>query len=113
MSLIKNFLELVDDKSENITIDSLFTGEAEKSIYEKWIKIFTEMKPMAIVPMLTQIDETYKMSKEEELIILAYVKYFEINIMKINKFMEEGLEGLEVKGEKGNEKTDYSGSMFG
>ena len=82
MSLIKNFLELVDDKSENITIDSLFTGEAEKSIYEKWIKIFTEMKPMAIVPMLTQIDETYKMSKEEELIILAYVKYFEINILK-------------------------------
>tara|TARA_R100000458_G_C8256559_1_gene232608 strand:+ start:382 stop:729 length:348 start_codon:yes stop_codon:yes gene_type:complete len=115
MSLIKDFLELVDEDSENITIDSLFESEVERSVYDKWIKIFTDLKPVAIVPMLAQITETYKMSKEEEIIVLAYVKYFEINIMKINKFMQDGLDGLEGVEGKGNEnkKTEYSGSMFG
>lgn len=113
VSLIKDFLGLVDDDSKNITIDSLFKNDLEKSIYEKWIKIFTELKPVAIVPMLTQIDETYKMEKEEEIILLSYIKYFEINIMKINKFMEMGLDDIDESTGKGNEKTNYNGSMFG
>ena len=111
MSLIKKFLEMVSDDSKDVNVNPLLESDRDKAVFEKWVAIFNELEPIAIVPTLERISRTYKMAKRDEIILLSYVKFFEQNILKMNKFMEEGLEGLhDTKKEK---KKKYDGAMFG
>jgi hypothetical protein len=55
------------------------------------------------------------MTTRDEVVLLAYIKFFEQNIIKMNKLMEEGLGLMKKlpKGDKEEEREDYDGSMFG
>ena len=114
MSLIEKFLEMANDDAIDIDIEPLLEDKEDKAVFEKWLKIFMELEPIAIVPTLEKMSRTYIMTQRDEVILLAYIKFFEQNILKMNKMMEKGL-GLLNELPQGDEeeKEDYDGSMFG
>ena len=115
MSLIEKFLEMANDDEVDIDIQPLLETKEDKAVFEKWFKIFMELEPVAIVSTLEKMSKTYIMTTRDEVILLAYIKFFEQNILKMNKLMEEGLGLMKKlpKGDKEEEKEDYNGSMFG
>ena len=115
MSLIEKFLEMANDDEVDIDIEPLLETKEDKAVFEKWLKIFMELEPIAIVPTLEKMAKTYIMTQRDEVILLAYIKFFEQNILKMNKMMEKGLGLLDKlpKGKREADKEDYDGSMFG
>ena len=115
MSLIEKFLEMANDDEVDIDIEPLLETKEDKAVFEKWFKIFMELEPVAIVPTLEKMSKTYIMTTRDEVVLLAYIKFFEQNILKMNKLMEKGLGLLDElpKGKRKVDKEDYDGSMFG
>ena len=115
MSLIEKFLQMANDDEIDIDIEPLLEDKEDKAVFEKWLKIFMELEPIAIVPTLEKMSSTYIMTKRDEVILLAYVKFFEQNILKMNKMMEKGLGLLDdlPKPKRKAKEEDYNGSMFG
>jgi len=105
---------MANDDEVDIDIEPLLEDKEDKAVFEKWLKIFMELEPIAIVPTLEKMSRTYIMTQRDEVILLAYIKFFEQNILKMNKMMEKGLGLLNElpEGDK-EEKEDYDGSMFG
>ena len=52
MSLIDKFLKMANDDSIDIDIEPLLENKEDKAVFEKWLKIFMELEPGAIVPTL-------------------------------------------------------------
>ena len=82
MSLIEKFLKMATDDKLDIDIEPLLEGKEDKAVFEKWLKIFTELEPVAIVPALEKISNTYIMTPRDEIVLLSYVKFFEQNILQ-------------------------------
>ena len=113
--MIKEFLNQLKDLDEgHIDLDELLAADKDKAIYEKWIEIFNIMSPMAIVQSLTSINNMLTLSKRDEIILLAYVKFFEQKIAMIGSLPKD-LTEVFGKGKEGKKdgKNEYDGTMFG
>ena len=75
--MIKKFLnQLKDLESGHIDLDELLSSDRDRAVYEKWIEVFNIMSPMDILQSLSTINNSIKMSKRDEIILLAYTKFF-------------------------------------
>ena len=112
--MIKEFLNQLKDLEEgSIDLDEFLTTDRDKAVYEKWIEIFNIMSPMAIMQSLTSINSVLTLSKRDEIILLAYVKFFEqkIAIMgDLPKNLQDMFKGKKMEKKEGNE---YDGTMYG
>ena len=94
--MLKEFVSLVDSKDDIVDVANLFT-KAEVKKWEKWIEIFESIRIDNVAVGLKQVSETYKLNKTEELTILAYVKFLELMIAKVetvgrmDKEMKKGI----------------------
>jgi|TARA_R100001594_G_scaffold41570_1_gene73478 hypothetical protein len=111
--MIKEFLkELKELKEGQIDLDEFLATERDKAVYEKWIQVFNVMQPTSIMQSLSTINNTIKMSKRDEIILLAYVKFFEQKIAMIGSLPKNLTEMFEAKKEM-KEGSEYDGTMFG
>jgi hypothetical protein len=113
--MIKEFLNQLKDLEEgHIDLDELLAVDKDRAIYEKWIEIFNIMSPMAIMQSLTSINNMLTLSKRDEIILLAYVKFFEQKIAMIGSLPKD-LTEVFGKGKEGKKdgKNEYDGTMFG
>lgn len=104
--MIDAFLKLMEDESNEIDIKSLFKNKKEQISWEKMVNIFETIEIDNVSEGLRTISEKYKLTRQEELNILAYVKFLEMMVAKVNVAKE-----IMTKG--GSSKKDYSGSMYG
>tara|TARA_R100001443_G_scaffold15643_3_gene25440 strand:+ start:907 stop:1221 length:315 start_codon:yes stop_codon:yes gene_type:complete len=104
--MIDAFLKLMEDESNEIDIKSLFKNKKEQISWEKMVNIFETIEIDNVSDGLRTITEKYKLTRQEELNILAYVKFLEMMVAKVNVAKE-----IMTKG--GSSKKDYSGSMYG
>ena len=104
--MIDAFLKLMEDESKEIDIKSLFKNKKEQISWEKMVNIFETIEIDNVSDGLRTITEKYKLTRQEELNILAYVKFLEMMVAKVNVAKE-----IMTKG--GSSKKDYSGSMYG
>ena len=104
--MIDAFLKLMEDESNEIDIKSLFKNKKEQISWEKMVNIFETIEIDNVFDGLRTITEKYKLTRQEELNILAYVKFLEMMVAKVNVAKE-----IMTKG--GSSKKDYSGSMYG
>ena len=82
-------------------------------MYEKWIEIFNVMNPMNIMQGLNTITNVFKMSKRDEIILLAYVKFFEQKISMIGNLPKNLTEMFEKELPEKEVKNKYEGAEFG
>jgi|3_EtaG_2_1085321.scaffolds.fasta_scaffold01037_25 aspartate 1-decarboxylase len=115
--MLKEFLRQLESLDEgSISLDALLINKRDKAVYEKWIEIFNVMNPMNIVQGLSTINSTFKMSKRDEIILLAYIKFFEQKISMLGSLPKELMEMFKKENDKeGKEEriNKYEGQEFG
>ena len=105
--MIDAFLKLMEDDSNDIDIKSLFKDKKEQISWEKMVNIFETIQIDNVSDGLKTISEKYKLTRQEELSILAYVKFLEMMVAKVNMAKDMLTKGKTTK------SKDYSGSMYG
>ena len=82
--MIDAFLKLMEDDTEEVDIKTLFKDKKEQISWEKMVNIFETIEIDNVSDGLRTITEKYKLTRQEELNILAYVKFLEMMVTKVN-----------------------------
>ena len=94
--MLSEFVKLIDSDDEIVDVKDLFNVR-DKRKWQKWIDIFETIQIDSVARGLKDVSETYKLNKTEELTILAYVKFLELMIAKVetvgrmDKEMKKGI----------------------
>ena len=112
--MIKKFLnQLKDLETGHIDLDELLSSDRDRAVYEKWIEVFNIMSPMDILQSLSTINNSIKMSKRDEIILLAYTKFFEQKMAMIGNLPQNITDMFSKKKENEKKGSEYDGQMFG
>ena len=103
--MIDAFLKLMDDDTKEVDIKTLFKNKKEQISWEKMVNVFETIEIDNVSDGLRTITEKYKLTRQEELSVLAYVKFLEMMVKKV-ELAKDILKDKSVK-------KDYSGSMYG
>ena len=106
--MINAFLKMMEDDSNLIDIKSLFKSKKEQISWEKMVNVFETIEIDNVSEGLKTIQEKYKLTRQEELSVLAYVKFLEMLVYKAGMAKGVSEEVKEIAKSK-----DYSGSMYG
>ena len=106
--MLKEFVELIDSDEEMVDIKNLFTT-TDRRKWEKWIDIFETIQIDRVASGLKDVSETYKLNKTEEITILAYVKFLELMIAKVEI---AGRMEKEMKGKVGDKPAESNWSVM-
>jgi len=106
--MLSEFLKIVTNDMETpVDIKHLFDRKADRRKWEKMVHIFETIRIDQIVEGLEEIDSTYKLTKTEEITILAYVKFLE-RMLNMAGRMDKKENEMERKG-----PPDYNSRMYG
>ena len=110
--MIDAFIKLMENDSENIDIKELFKNKKELIVWEKMVHVFETIQIDNVSEGLKEISMKYKLNRQEELMILAYVKFLELMVYKVSLAKD-----IIMKDKSDDESTtkakSYSGSMYG
>ena len=115
--MIDAFLKLLDDDANEVDIKTLFKDKEEQHSWEKMVSVFDAIQIDNVTEGLKEVIQKYKLTRQEELTVLAYVKFLEMMVHKVNLAKDMLMEGRKVdetvtKSDDSKTST-YSGSMFG
>jgi hypothetical protein len=80
MDILESFIKLIDEEEERVDIKNLFNNKEEIIRWEKLVSVFTSITIDSIPTNLKEVYDTYKLDREEQITILAYVKFLEIMV---------------------------------
>ena len=80
MDILESFIKLIDEEDERVDIKNLFNNKEEINRWEKLVNVFTSITIDSIPTNLQEVYDTYKLDREEQITILAYVKFLEIMV---------------------------------
>ena len=103
--MIDAFLKLMDDETHEVDIKTLFKDKEEQISWEKMVNVFETIEIDNVSEGLKIISQKYRLTRQEELSVLAYVKFLEMMVKKV-EIAKDILKGKPTK-------KDYSGSMYG
>ena len=109
--LLKSFLEVAEDATQKLSVDSLLTEE-ERIEWETLVKAFDSIDIMNVGKDLKKITTMFQLNRWQEMSILAYVKILE---MMMKRAKDAGALDMmqDMKPSSQTTDIDYSGSMFG
>ena len=102
MKILDKFVENLEDEESVVDIESLIKGD-DLRFWEKWVSLFEDMIPSKIPSFLQYAAANIKLTREDEIVLLAYVKHIELQMERAKEFMES-----QPKAVKG-----YEGSAYG
>ena len=110
--MIDAFLKLLEDDATNeVDIKTLFKDKEEQHNWEKMVSVFDSIQIDNVSEGLKEVVQKYKLNRQEELTILAYVKFLEMMVHKVN--LAKDIIMKERDGTEMSKTSTYSGSMFG
>jgi hypothetical protein len=112
MGILEEFLSALEDDDEVIDIKNIIQSSADRRRWEKWIELFGSVGPDKLKETLNYISANTKMNHQDQLILLAYVKYMEIQVQKMIG-LQEMMEGIDKGGDEDGKHEEYSGAMYG
>ena len=102
--MIDAFLKLMEDGDHEVDIKTLFKDKEAQISWEKMVNVFETIEIDNVSEGLKTISQKFKLTRQEELSVLAYVKFLEMMVKKV-EIAKDML--------KRSPKKDYSGSMYG
>ena len=114
--MIDAFLKLLEDDATNeVDIKTLFKDKEEQHSWEKMVSVFDAIQIDNVTEGLKEVIQKYKLTRQEELTVLAYVKFLEMMVHKVNLAKDMIMEGRKVDATVTDDSktSTYSGSMFG
>ena len=110
--MIDAFLKLMEDDTDAVDIKALFKDKEEQISWEKMVNVFEVIQIDNVSEGLKEVIQKYKLTRQEELTVLAYVKFLEMMVYKVNLAKD-----MIMKDNSDDESTtkakSYSGSMYG
>jgi hypothetical protein len=113
--MIDAFLKLLEDDTDAVDIKTLFRDKEEQISWEKMVNVFDAIQIDNVTEGLKEVIQKYKLTRQEELTVLAYVKFLETMVYKVNLAKDIIMQGREVDATVSDDSksSTYSGSMFG
>ena len=102
MEILDKFVKNLEDKESIVDIESVIDGD-DLRFWEKWVSLFEDMQPSKIPSFLKYASANIKLSRDDEIILLAYVKHIELQMERAKEYMESQPAGTK----------DYEGSAYG
>ena len=102
MKILDKFVENLEDEESVVDIESLIKGK-DLRFWEKWVSLFEDMIPSKIPSFLKYAAANIKLTHEDEIILLAYIKHIELQMERAKEFMES----------QPKEVDDYNGPSYG
>ena len=112
MSILKDFIALVEGEGDSVDIRELFTDDNERLRWEKMVEVFEHIQIDRVKEGLLSVDSKYNLNREEQINILAYVKFLELMVIKMDAFKREDAKG-EVSSYSPPQSSTFDGSMYG
>ncbi len=101
---------MIEGETDQLSIQELLSEE-ELFHYETLVKAFDSIDVMNVGRDLKKIAKTYKLSRGQEIGIMAYVKTLELMIKRAKE--SGAIDMMKNSLPVPENNTDYSGSMFG
>ena len=102
MKILDKFVENLEDEESVVDIESLIKGK-DLRFWEKWVSLFEDMIPSKIPSFLKFASANIKLTHEDEIILLAYIKHIELQMERAKEFMESQSKSVD----------DYDGPSYG
>ena len=102
MKILDKFVKNLEDEESVVDIESLIKGK-DLRFWEKWVSLFEDMIPSKIPSFLKFASANIKLTHEDEIILLAYIKHIELQMERAKEFMES----------QPKEVGDYGGPAYG
>ena len=102
MKILDKFVENLEDEELVVDIESLIKGK-DLRFWEKWVSLFEDMIPSKIPSFLKYASANIKLTHEDEIILLAYIKHIELQMERAKEFMESQPKSVD----------DYDGPSYG
>jgi len=112
MSILKDFIALVEGEGDSVDIRTLFVDDAERHRWEKMVEVFEHIQIDKVGEGLKSVSTKYNLSRDEEINILAYVKFLELMVIKMDMIKKEESGLREGFHSFSPSQTDYNGSMY-
>jgi len=105
VDVLKKIIDDLDnDDVETVNILDFFVDEREKELYEKWVKIYHSVTPFNIKEGLKNINKSFELTNDEEIMLVSYIKFFERRLMELKGDIDLRTERFESE--------DNGGGMF-
>ena len=111
MNLIDTFIEGLEEDTDKIDLKDILSKEGDLFLWEKFVDIFDSIDIDDVLGSLKKISAKYKLSHNEEITMLAYVKFLEIMVMKAS--IVRGLEMERMEEENTTKPKEPEGNMYG
>ena len=98
MSILEDFISLIDSEETKVNIVDLFEDNEERLRWEKMVEIFEEIQIDNVTSGLKSVAEKYKLNRQEEINILAYVKFLKLMIARMHMMKEMDTDGGGLRG---------------
>ena len=102
MEILDKFVKNLEDEESVVDIESLIKGD-DLRFWEKWVSLFEDMIPSKIPSFLKYASANIKLTRDDEIILLAYIKHIELQMERAKEFMET----------QPKEIDDYDGPSYG
>ena len=109
MNLIDTFIEGLEEDTDKIDLKDILKKE-DIYLWEKYVDIFDSIDIDDVLGSLKKISAKYKLSHDEEITMLAYVKFLEIMVMKAAMVRGMDMERME---EEPTKPQEPEGNMYG
>ena len=109
MNLIDTFIEGLEEDTDKIDLKDILKKD-DIYLWEKYVDIFDSIDIDDVLGSLKKISAKYKLSHNEEITMLAYVKFLEIMVMKAAMVRGLEMEGME---EEPTKPKEPEGNMYG
>tara|TARA_R110002020_G_scaffold103658_4_gene242956 strand:- start:3756 stop:4082 length:327 start_codon:yes stop_codon:yes gene_type:complete len=101
LSILEDFIQMVDSEDRKVDIVDLFNDKDEQLRWEKLVEVFDTIQIDNISNGLHEVAEKYKLNRNEEIAVLAYVKFLELMVMKM-KLVQDMDQDTQKKNETPN-----------
>jgi len=82
MNLIDTFIEGLEEDTDKIDLKDILSKDGDLYLWEKFVDIFDSIDIDDVLGSLKKVSAKYKLSHNEEITMLAYVKFLEIMVTK-------------------------------
>ena len=82
MNLIDAFIQGLEKESEKVDLKDILSKDGDLYTWEKFVDIFDCIDIDDVLDGLKKINAKYKLSHDEEITILAYIKFLELMVTK-------------------------------
>jgi hypothetical protein len=88
MEILDKFIKKLEDDTDSVDIEKIIGEEESLRHWEKWVSLFEEFNPRHMSSFLKYTSANIKLTKEDAIVLLAYVKHVELQVSRVAEMME-------------------------